>query len=139
MVKGVVLDAGAQTVMPVLRPKRALIFGDSITEGIASQCHAAPTCTEHSMLCSAASTKTWGTAVAAALDAEYSQVGFGGLGWVVSGGGGVVPFFTPNDDAKSSWNKVSTRGVDCSQYIALSTVMIIRVHHTKQPQTVPGV
>jgi hypothetical protein len=57
-------------------------------------------------LCGNAATKTWVPAVAAALDAEFSQVGFGGLGWVVGGGGGVAPFFTPGNPAKSSWDRV---------------------------------
>jgi hypothetical protein len=78
LVRGVELDAGACTVAPTLRPKRALFFGDSITEGVKAQCHAAPTCTapRHAgELCTNAATKTWGPTVAAALDAEYSQVG----------------------------------------------------------------
>ena len=50
--------------------------------------------------------KTWGRAVAAALECEYSQIGFGGLGWAVPGGGGVVPLYTPMNPAQSSWNQI---------------------------------
>jgi hypothetical protein len=109
LVKGVELDAGAVTVAPTLRPRRALFFGDSITEGVAAQCKHAASCTSTRAtgdLCGNAATKTWGPAVAAALGAEYSQVGFGGLGWVVPGGGGVVPFFTPGNATLSSWGRV---------------------------------
>ena len=108
IVTGVVLDAGAKltaTKVTPLRSKRCLFFGDSITEGVASQCVRDPTCVGEGDLCNNAATKTWGTAVAAALDCEYSQVGFGGLGWSVSGGGGVVPLFTPGNPAESSWNQ----------------------------------
>ena len=49
--------------------------------------------------CANAATKTWGPAVAAAFNAEYSQVGFGSLGWVVGGAGGVPPFFVPGGGA----------------------------------------
>ena len=104
-----VLDAGAVTVAPALRPKRALLFGDSITEGVAAQCHHASDCTlppKAEDLCGNAATKISVPAVAAALDAEFLQVGFGGLGWVVGGGGGVAPFFTPGNPAKSSWDRV---------------------------------
>jgi hypothetical protein len=109
VVTGLNLDATAKlttTKVYPLRPKRCVFFGDSITEGVASQCHADVSCTAAGDLCNNAATKTWGTAVAAALDCEYSQVGFGGLGWTVSGGGAVVPFFTPGDPSKSSWNQI---------------------------------
>ena len=109
LVRGVALDDGAAAA-PVaalrLRPRRALFFGDSITEGVAAQCEPAAGCTAHGDLCSNSGTKSWVHATAAALRAEFSQVGFGGLGWVVPGGGGVVPLYTPGDDGLSSWNKV---------------------------------
>ena len=74
VITGVVLDAGAtltnNKVYP-LRPKRCLFFGDSITEGVASQCEPEVGCTARGDLCNNAATKTWGTAVAAALDCEY--------------------------------------------------------------------
>lgn len=54
-------------------------------------------------LCANAATKTWGTTVAAAFGAEYSQVGFGSLGWTVAGAGGVPPFYIPGNEVGSSW------------------------------------
>lgn len=100
------LDAAAE-VLPYgrLAPKRCVFFGDSITEGVAAQCTAAPTCTARGDLCNNAASKTWGRTVAAALGCEYSQIGFGGLGWTVPGGGAVVPFFTPGQPAQTSWNQ----------------------------------
>jgi lysophospholipase L1-like esterase len=109
LVQGIALNASAATVAPTLRSKRALIFGDSITEGCAAQCKPDPSCHADKTkgdLCTNAATKTWGPTVAAALDAEFSQVGFGGLGWLVGGGGGVPPFYTPHNDTRSSWNKI---------------------------------
>lgn len=44
--------------------------------------------------------------VIAAFGAEYSQVGFGSLGWAVGGAGGVPPFYIPGNSAGSSWNKI---------------------------------
>jgi len=39
------------------------------------------------------------------MNAEFSQVGFGSLGWVVGGAGGVPAFFNPGSDT-GSWNKI---------------------------------
>lgn len=106
IVEGVTLDDGAVTAKPTLRPKNILFYGDSITEGVNAECeNPDPTC-RGGDLCANAATKTWGPTVAAALGAEYSQIGFGSLGWAVSGAGGVPALFTPGNDAKSSWNKV---------------------------------
>jgi lysophospholipase L1-like esterase len=109
LVKGIALNTSAVTVPTLLRQKRAILFGDSITEGCAAQCQPDPSCHADKTkgeLCTNAATKTWGPALAAALDAEFSQIGFGGQGWVVGGGGGVPPFYTPQNDSRSSWNKI---------------------------------
>ena len=44
--------------------------------------------------------------MAAALGAEYGQVGFGRQGFTITGNGQVPPFFTPGVEANSTWNKV---------------------------------
>jgi hypothetical protein len=107
LVRGVELEDGAVAIArDDLAPKRCLIYGDSITEGVEAQCHPASDCTIGGDLCGNSATKTWGRAVAAAFDCEYSQVGFGSLGWTVGGGGGVVPVFTPGDPSQSSWNQI---------------------------------
>ena len=68
---GIELDDGAIPMARTdLAPKRCVFFGDSITEGVASQCHAAPDCTAGGDLCSNSASKTWGRAVAAAMDCE---------------------------------------------------------------------
>jgi hypothetical protein len=36
---------------------------------------------------------------------RYSQIGFGSLGWVVSGAGGVPAFFVPGQAPVNSWDK----------------------------------
>jgi len=102
-VTGLVLDAGAQTVKPTLRSKRILAYGDSITEGVQALCQSGGD------LGSNAAINTWAFSLAAALDAEISVVGFGRLGWTISGNGGVPPVFTPNNDAQSSWNKIDAK------------------------------
>ena len=61
VIVGLELDGGA-TPLPRadLAPKRCVFYGDSITEGVASQCQAAADCTAHGDLCSNSATKTWG-------------------------------------------------------------------------------
>eukprot|EP00041_Stephanoeca_diplocostata_P007273 m.101646 g.101646 ORF g.101646 m.101646 type:complete len:410 (-) comp16814_c0_seq1:69-1298(-) len=104
---GLSLDSGAQLLRRRdLHPKRCIFFGDSITEGVKAQCHPDPSCTEDGDLCDNSATKTWGRAVASALDCEYSQIGYGSLGWTVPGGGGVVPFYVPGMPNGSSWAHV---------------------------------
>jgi len=107
-VEGVLLDARAVAQQPKLRPGRAIFFGDSITEGVNAQGENYDSRRDKGdwNLYSNSSTKTWVNAVAAAFDVEYSQIGFGSLGWTVPGGGDVPPFFTPGDDQNSSWNKI---------------------------------
>jgi len=120
MVKGIKLDAGGSAHLPPLLPRRMLLFGDSITEGVNAECtNPDPGC-KGGDLCANSATKTWGVAVAAALGAEYSQVGFGSLGWVVGGAGGVPAFFEPGKDATNSWDKVydvANRSFDNLDYI----------------------
>jgi len=110
--EGVLLDASAVTQQPELRSGRAIFFGDSITEGVNAQGEIWEQMGQKWLhnwnwnLYANSSTKTWVNAVAAAFDVEYSQIGFGSLGWTVGGGGNVPPFFTPGDDKNSSWNKI---------------------------------
>lgn len=40
------------------------------------------------------------------MDCEYSQIGYGSLGWTVPGGGGVVPFYVPGQPNESSWAQI---------------------------------
>lgn len=113
VVKGLALDSGAKVHRPILLPRRAIFFGDSITEGVNAECRNTPeTVAEHGGgvagvpgdvpepggdLSANSATKTWGPTVAAAFGAEYSQIGFGSLGWVVPGAGGVPAFFIPGE------------------------------------------
>ena len=121
VVKGLVLDHDAKVLQPRLLPRRAIFFGDSITEGVNAECRNTPMSVEEwgggvagvpgdvpepaGDLSANAATKTWGPTVAAALGAEYSQIGFGSLGWVVSGAGGVPAFYIPGKESVNSWDK----------------------------------
>jgi lysophospholipase L1-like esterase len=102
-VTGLVLDSGAQTLKPTLRSKRLLAYGDSITEGVQALCAGGGDLGTNAAL------NTWAFSLAATLDAELSVVGFGRLGWTISGNGGVPPVFTPGNDAQSSWNKIDSK------------------------------
>lgn len=121
VVKGLVLDREAKVLPPRLLPRRAIFFGDSITEGVNAECRNTPMTVAEwgggvagvpgdvpepaGDLSANAATKTWGPTVAAALGAEYSQIGFGSLGWVVVGAGGVPAFYIPGKEAVNSWDK----------------------------------
>lgn len=75
-IAGLTLDAGGSLQAPPLRSKRAIAFGDSITEGVGAE----------GLFKSWAATGvnnarvTWFPVVCAALDCEYGQVGTGGFG-----------------------------------------------------------
>jgi hypothetical protein len=100
MLRGVILDATAITSLPVVRGKRMIAFGDSITEGVNAACEG------HGDLHANAATKTWVQPLAAAFNAEYGQVGFGRQGFTITGNGQVPPFFTPGVSVNSSWDKI---------------------------------
>jgi hypothetical protein len=78
-----------------------IAFGDSITEGINAACSRSGPRNSPD-----AATKTWVQPVAAALGAEYGQVGFGRQGFTITGNGQVPPFFTPGVPENSTWDKV---------------------------------
>lgn len=101
------IDAGATTTAPTLQSKRAILYGDSVTEGILSTglgSAATPT-NDDAMF-------TWAHFAANALGAEFGQIGFSGQGWTVAGSGssppGPPPLFTPGNDVSSSWDKYSS-------------------------------
>jgi hypothetical protein len=73
---GLVLDEGGSLVRCPARPKRAIGFGDSITEGVCSE----GLCPYYSNLMLNNARVTWFPVVATALDCEYGQLGSGGQG-----------------------------------------------------------
>jgi len=75
---GISLDDGGTLSRYEMRPKRAIIFGDSVTEGFNVDCQAADG--PDWMKCSNA--RTWGHFVSCALDCEYGQLGSSGQGMV---------------------------------------------------------
>ena len=84
-VTGLVIDAVGSTLPPALRPGGMVFFGDSITEGVATECK--------KLDCNDA-THAYPYACAAALNVEFGVVGFAGQGWTVStiAASGVPPF-----------------------------------------------
>jgi len=99
-VTGLILDSGASTVPITLRPKRMLVFWDSIGEGVGVLDIPGNDLVHND------ATVTWAFVLAAALQAEVSMAAFGRLGWTVWGNGGVPPVFTPGNDTLSSWDKI---------------------------------
>ena len=81
---GLTLAAGARVAAPRARRRRALILGDSITEGVRAINDTAAHDTDRNdaMMC-------WSWAVGQGLPVEFGIVGFGGAGLTHGGSGGV--------------------------------------------------
>ena len=79
-IAGVQLDAGARLVPPAMRAKRAIAFGDSITEGVNVEGNVP----YYSNLLMNNARGTWLPIVCAALGCEYGQLGTGGQGMVTT-------------------------------------------------------
>jgi hypothetical protein len=75
-VAGIELDKGGSLAPCQARPKRAIGFGDSITEGVCAE----GLCPYYSNLMMNNARVTWFPLVCGALDCEYGQLGSGGLG-----------------------------------------------------------
>eukprot|EP00823_Brevimastigomonas_motovehiculus_P000073 TRINITY_DN10178_c0_g1_i1.p1 TRINITY_DN10178_c0_g1~~TRINITY_DN10178_c0_g1_i1.p1 ORF type:complete len:377 (-),score=59.54 TRINITY_DN10178_c0_g1_i1:139-1269(-) len=102
-----VLDDKA-TIFPItLRPRRLLVFWDSIGEGVRvkskSGSHYETDLTDND------STMTWSNSLAAGLHAEVSVVAFGRQGYEITGNGNVPPLITPNDDTQTAFNKLDSK------------------------------
>ena len=97
------LPPGAVAVMPIVRPRRLLAFGCSITEGVCAG-YRPDTGLRGGDLNVNDAAAAWVVAAAAKLDAEFGSVGFGRQGWCVAGNGGVPCFHMVGDEkASSSW------------------------------------
>jgi len=95
---GLQIDDGAQTLPPVLRPKRLAVYWDSIGEGVNTLGN------NGGDLENNASPFDSQNAVAVALNAELSLIAFGGQGYSVAGGGNVPGIFDPVPDRPQAWN-----------------------------------
>ena len=94
------LPRGATSAAPIVRPRRVLGFGCSITEGV---CAGFQVGTRGGDLNWNDGSATWVTTVAEHLDAEYGNVGFGRSGWTVGGNGGVPCFHKSDESDDASW------------------------------------
>lgn len=81
VILGAVLDAGAATVAPQLLPRRAIIYGDSITEGTNTQLYDwdQGQCSRHGLAAEGAF-KSWCFGFGEALEAEVSNCAFAAQG-----------------------------------------------------------
>ncbi len=82
--KGLTLDAGATLLAPLAAPKRLLIYGDSITEGVRTLGEVATNDTDRND-----AMMGWAYRLGALLGAEVGVVGFGASGLSVTGSGNV--------------------------------------------------
>ncbi len=77
-IAGIQLDAGGSLLPFALRSKRAIGFGDSITEGVCVE----GLCSYYDNLLMNNARVTWFPMICAALDCEYGQLGTGGQGMI---------------------------------------------------------
>lgn len=86
-ITGFALSAGSAISAPSIRTKRMIFYGDSITAGerVYSQAESPA---------GADGTRSVVPYIAEALDAEYGQIGYGAVGFLSSGDGGVPAFNT---------------------------------------------
>ena len=84
-----IVSFGGATLLPATgqRPKRAILYGDSITAGLAITGNQPPAIFTTTQGAAAASA-SYGNHVGIGLDAEFDQAGCGGDGWSVGGVGG---------------------------------------------------
>jgi len=98
-----VVDDGAYT-LPLstlnLRPKRMLVYGDSIGEGVYTL-----GIDSWDDLEANDATVTWVQTMGAAMQAEVSVVCFGRQGYTIEGMGNVPPLLTPGNASLTAWNK----------------------------------
>jgi lysophospholipase L1-like esterase len=81
---GLLLGAGAQVAAPRAAPRRLLVYGDSITEGVRALGESAADDTDRND-----AMMGWAFRLGALLGAEVGVVGFGATGLSVGGSGGV--------------------------------------------------
>ena len=118
-VAGLAVESGGAALAPALRPRRALVYGDSITEGVAALrmvfgADTAPTSSGWGCVAGGdayvnSAIHSWAAHVADALDAEVSMAAFAAQGYVTRnsyGYGNIPPLLTPNDPAASAWQWV---------------------------------
>ncbi len=82
---GLTVPAGSSFSAPTKRSRNIIIYGDSITEGVANKGTTTAVADQDAGY-------TWGQFLAAALDAEVGIVGFGQSGWQTAGAGNVAQF-----------------------------------------------
>lgn len=103
---GITLDSGSTLSAPTTLPKKMLLYGDSITEGVMATANYTATSSgiggdtpanNDAML-------AWPRFAALAMNAETGTLGYGGTGWSVTFAN-IPPLYTPGNDTSSSWNK----------------------------------
>ena len=91
-IRSATIDAGARTVTPELHPKRMIVYGDSITEGVNAQLYDFTTGTcSRTGLNAAAAPMSWAQRFAEGLDAEVSNIAFAAQGYVATSNRKTLP------------------------------------------------
>lgn len=86
-ITNILIDSGASTVAPALRPKRMVAYGDSITEG-------ASTLSNDDFVSTAQWSTTWDSVMSDSLNAEISAIAYQGQGYEQAGQGQVPGYLT---------------------------------------------
>jgi lysophospholipase L1-like esterase len=108
MSKKIILDGGAQSVAPSLKPKRLVTYGDSITEG-------ANSLGNMNFVMYKQWSTTWGALLANDLNAEVSTIAFQGQGFEATGQGNVPAYL----DAYASIKNGVPRTYSTPDYVVI--------------------
>lgn len=114
------IDTGATFSLPALRPKRAIFFGDSITDGHNIYSNAYSSYTSYD------GTINFPSILAGFINAEWGQVGWGGQGWGKGGAAGtnIPPFCT---SGQHTWDMLDS--VNARTMTGLDYVFVMHAHN----------
>jgi len=91
----IILDDGEFLYAPTIKPKRAMLYGDSHSEGYEVLASGTTVANQNARL-------AWPALLASHLNAEYGVAGFAGQGYTVGVGGASLP------DCEDAWNFYSS-------------------------------
>lgn len=118
------LPESTSVSQPAVKTKKVIIYGDSITEGLAIE-SSSPVTGNISVL-------SYAALVGEGLNAEYGQIGFGGQGWTFGGTGNTPPF-------SDTWDKylASTTRLVAGKLLPMPDYLIV-VHGTNDALANPA-
>ena len=123
------LDAGARALPQILRPRRMIVYSDSVAEGTNVAGDGRPD-----------ASAAYPVYLGAALGAEYGVIAFDGQGWATSGYGGVPPLYGRAGRA-ASWDHLDAEHSRLARnllkpapdYVVVNLGLNDHLHHAADP------